>query len=449
MLLAAALSFLAQAFACRPVLADVVELEGDTFAEGVVQTEGDEGISMLTPRGPRKFPKSAVLAVTRGISIYDIFEERRKAADGRDVQAFLRLADWADRHGHQSASRKTLEHVLVLDAANADAHGKLGHVLFEGKWHSSAAGARIQQGFRKVSGRWLGPEEFESGKSRFVQVEGEWFLAEDASLLSRGLPARFPDTDGFRVLRTPRHLVCAGTGEGDADALAALCQAAHSELEKYFGFRPDFLLPVIVFEDRGAFVEYAASHREPWMPLDRVPDGYFHPETRTVYTAFEGSKKTPDVLLHELVHQFEWGAKPQAQVPLWLREGLACFFSVHSFDGNVLKTGLLGKDSGLHYAYLRKLFREGKQWALREVLSPPGSRVADPHFYDHAWSLVYFLEKGAPASMRQGFARYRRTLYSGREGKADPAEEELLSSLGTTMEGLEKEWKRYWKGVFR
>ncbi len=428
--------------------ADVIELLDGSFVEGIVESENRDRVLLRTPVGPRRFPRESVREIARGVSIFDVFDARRKALDTADVPGFLKLAAWVKGLGYDSTARKTLEHVLCLDPDNLAARDGLGHKFVNGKWLTDSDSVMIELGMRRVSGQWLGPAEFESRKDSLALIEGEWFLAEHAALLARGEPARLPDAEGFRVFRTPRYLIRAAIAPEHSESLARLSEALHRALEKYFGAKPAFLLHAVVFRDASAFAEYTSSRREPWMPPDSMPDGYFNPETRTVYTGFGGTARTPGVLAHELVHQFEWGVRPDASPPAWLREGLACFFSVHAFDGKELKTGLLNPESNLHYEYLRKLFRAGKEWPLADVLSPGPGRAADPHFYDHAWSLVYYLENGAPPELKKGFARYRGMVLAGRDSGDPRVSDSLSSCMGSTDEELEKRWKGYWKGVF-
>jgi hypothetical protein len=423
--------------------ADLLCLVDGTFIEGVILRKTPQNLILRTPKGKRTFARSQVARILEGKIIYDIFLERKAVLDARDVEGFLRIASWVEGHGYRSLAGKVRRHVLSLDPENAEARKKLGHVRARDQWFSSPGKLRAAQGFVKVSGRWMAAKDFEKGRKGFVLFGREWFTRADMDILLRGGVVVFPDQGGFSVYRTRHYLLCAQKKLDGVQACAAFAEAALEGLKTQFSGSPPHLFPVVLFQNRKAFDEYLADHREPWIPLAGLPHGLFHPESRTVYLSFfHDWQVTRTVLLHELCHQFEWTVYPKAAPLPWYREGIACFLSQFGLLEGKVTLGLLNRSTNLHFLHLTKLFRSGRAWNLAQVLHPDPARLTDPHFYDHAWSLVYFLKRHASPSVRMAFRKWEKALH-GKEATS------LQAALGSNLAGLEREWRAFLREMAR
>jgi hypothetical protein len=115
---------------------------------------------------------------------------------------------------------------------------------------------------------------------------------------------------------------------------------------------------------------------------------------------------------------------------------------VHRWSEGKLETGLLETEDNLHFIFLGRLFRRNETWSLGRILGPDAAALGDPHFYDHAWSLVTYLARHPEASVRRGFRAYEKSLFES--GKPKPPGG-LCRHLGMGVEELERNWRAFWR----
>lgn len=146
-------------------------------------------------------------------------------------------------------------------------------------------------------------------------------------------------------------------------------------------------------------------------------------------------------LYHEGFHQFLYSAV-EAEVPLWVNEGFAEYFSEAVWNGRRFTTGRVstGRVKVIREAIesrdhipLEKLFRMESDGWLANV------RGGDARLqYAEAWSVVHFL-----CHARDG--RYRRRLLGYIKMLADGTgrTEAFRRSFGTNVERFERAWAKY------
>lgn len=248
-------------------------------------------------------------------------------------------------------------------------------------------------------------------------------LAASLFLLSHAAAARAQDTVWVSV-RTPNFLVVCEAGAAEA-------QGAARRLEQYRAAFARVLAPehfdasattvVVLFRDDSSYA--------PFKPLyhgQTAADvaGYFQPGSEVNYITLawdaERAKGASSTLLHEYVHLLVNNYFRHA--PLWLKEGLAEFYSTArlSADGRSLALGAAP--------------RQRAQALGRQPLMPLAALFAvdsrSPHyfeqgtralFYAQSWALVHQL--AAPgAAGRESVARYLELLAAGAEAGAAFAE---------------------------
>lgn len=146
-----------------------------------------------------------------------------------------------------------------------------------------------------------------------------------------------------------------------------------------------------------------------------------------------------EVLSHEASHQYMCLSTGQTLAPLWLNEGMACFFegAVIRADGEV-QVGLPARQRML---VLPEILDKEPD-ALSQVLSAQGRLPG--LLYPVAWGLVYYLYQHQVAD---GYHPYRRDLKEAlrlvRAGNSDgPAlfQAAVLAPHGLTMEKFRTDW---------
>jgi hypothetical protein len=87
-----------------------------------------------------------------------VYHARAAALASRDVQGWLSLAAWAQKHDLATQAREAYGRVLAVDPMNADAHLALGNVRMGDRWVSGAEANRAR-GLVEFEGMWMSPEE--------------------------------------------------------------------------------------------------------------------------------------------------------------------------------------------------------------------------------------------------------------------------------------------------
>jgi tetratricopeptide (TPR) repeat protein len=239
-------------------------------------------------------------------------------------------------------------------------------------------------------------------------------LAAPLGFVNRPAGAVRPQQAGWVSVRTANFLVEGGAGEAELRRVAALLEAYRAAFSRLFSgeyFDAGVQTAVVVFPDDASYA--------PFKPRigGRVANsvaGYFQPGTDVNYItlARDGDlARDPSTLLHEYTHLLFNNHFRAA--PLWLKEGLAEFYSTArlSADGQRLT---LGEAPEHRRRELRG--RELLPLATLFALDQSSPTYADPLqrnlFYAQSWALVHYLSE-ARGGRGGALARFTDVLAGG------------------------------------
>jgi hypothetical protein len=161
------------------------------------------------------------------------------------------------------------------------------------------------------------------------------------------------------------------------------------------------------------------------------------------------------VVQHEGWHQFSHRVvAPKHPLPIWLEEALAEYFGAGLWTGERLACGAI--DSGWSWGRpktqrpgrlrrVRQRLRVGQFQPMRRMIASTRddwSKQMNVVNYDQVWSMIHFFLHAYNGKYRRNFTDYLDDMIQGRPNL--PAFEERF---GKDMEGLEKEYRRWWLGL--
>jgi len=155
--------------------ADVLKLRDGRQWEGTILSESSQEVVIRTIGGPVTVPRNDIVAISRGPTRQQQYEERRRALAEGDVAGHLALARWCREQNLVAEARTEYEAVLTLDPENAEAHQALGHQQVDGRWLPFAE-AMAARGLVEHDGRWLEPAEAERAEKEqsLREEERQW-----------------------------------------------------------------------------------------------------------------------------------------------------------------------------------------------------------------------------------------------------------------------------------
>lgn len=159
-----------------------------------------------------------------------------------------------------------------------------------------------------------------------------------------------------------------------------------------------------------------------------------------------------EIVRHEALHQYLFYAFPGGDLSVWYNEGHATFM-----EGLELLPGGVRLGEVEHYA--QRVERAAKAGAVplqallkmsyNDFYNGGGTDEGRQRNYALAWSLVYFLRKGAPTDKDARFGavlpRYEAALREGKSG----AEATDAACQGIYPEELEAAWAAFWNSSSR
>lgn len=293
------------------------------------------------------------------------------------------------------------EKAIALDPNHPGARGKLGYILFEGKWVTLAD---LERARKKA-------EEEEREKIRKWE---EWKKAQE-ELRKRQktteTPKNTPEPPGQKKSGIyEKHLGMFRYDEQDRP-----WQQAYVYTSKYYRIKSNTKLEYIkvyaqvldqffdIFRKVFRYQSIPKRKSEIWIYanrkefLDRTGKGtalgFYSLQTRRV-TTYHGrwgkDTNTFTVLAHECTHQFQHlvlGTTSFWKTPIWVIEGLAVFLSTVDLEGKKVKIGGIPKDRLLP---LQRMIRRNKYISIKELIRTPQRNFTGTH-YAHAWGLIYWM----------------------------------------------------------
>jgi len=159
--------------------ADSVFLKSGGEIKGEVVEQRADAVVLEVGPGRITVPMKNVARIVSSTTDLGLYHARAAALASRDVQGWLSLAAWAQKHDLATQARDAYEHVLAVDPTNADAHLALGNVRMGDRWVSGAEANRAR-GLVEFEGMWMSPEE------RQMRLEERAALAQERQAIREG-----------------------------------------------------------------------------------------------------------------------------------------------------------------------------------------------------------------------------------------------------------------------
>jgi hypothetical protein len=230
----------------------------------------------------------------------------------------------------------------------------------------------------------------------------------------------------------------------DAAETGRFAEAAYEQMKKFFQVEPDHKLQVKVFANQQRYQTEIDRLRTVFNLKRRVRDvsGLYYRETACCYLYVRPQEyELHQLLLHEIAHEYHDLIRSWHHVPSldFCDEGIAEYFALHSWDGQILQVGIVPPISSFDHprAALRQLHNT-LQFDLGSVVA--GDTDLD---YPLAWGLVSFLiDQHRPQFniWRQGINNdvEPRVVWQKQFGAVTP---EFLKALETWLQSHAPPWQ--------
>ncbi len=150
------------------------------------------------------------------------------------------------------------------------------------------------------------------------------------------------------------------------------------------------------------------------------------------------SPKTWQVIQHEGFHQFAKSVI-RGDLPTWLNEGMAEYFSHGLFTGDSYYTGLISPE---YLARLQDAMKGKRTKSFNQLMAishDQWNQKLVRENYDQAWSIVHYLVHGEDGRHQAAFAKYIEAL-----GKGQPAAKAWRQAGLPEVNKLEQQWNAWW-----
>jgi len=169
--------------------ADSVFLKSGGEIKGEVVEQRADAVVLEVGPGRITVPMKNVVRIVSSTTDLGLYNARAAALAPRDVQGWLSLGAWAQKHDLATQARDAFEHVLAVDPMNAQAQLALGNVRLGDRWVSEADFNRAR-GLVEFEGRWTTPEDRELAlRERAADAEMR-IAAREADARAREAEAR-------------------------------------------------------------------------------------------------------------------------------------------------------------------------------------------------------------------------------------------------------------------
>jgi tetratricopeptide (TPR) repeat protein len=249
-----------------------------------------------------------------------------------------------------------------------------------------------------------------------------------------------PRKDAWLELRTANFTLFTNAGEHNTRRIATDLERLRDVLAQ---LAPGVALSsptptyIFVFKNAGAFEPYQRTYSG--KPLEA--GGYFLSTQLANYVAINGDRRgdVRAIIYHEYLHYVL--RNQYANLPLWLNEGLAEYYSTFEVAGDEAKIGLPIVE---HVVWLKRnpLIPLTSLFAVDEGSPEYNESSRRGAFYAESWALVHYLISGSPERRHQA-AEYLRLAQAGA-----PPGQIFQQAFGADPATLERELRRYVQGYF-
>jgi hypothetical protein len=238
-----------------------------------------------------------------------------------------------------------------------------------------------------------------------------------------------------------------------ATAMAAHLRRAHAFYEDRFGPLPEEgrrPMRVALFRTREEYLRFGEGVAGAVGHFDAALD-----RCALVWNGTLGETGWP-VAVHEACHHYLRRRHPDARLPSWYSEGVACWFEGlldPTTERNVARLRLRAAQAALAEGDARLdllLAARAEVRTGRLVLDTGDADVPGlppTRFYGLAWSLVHFL--ATDGRHRNAFRRFEMRLFAGRPpaGAEEPLARTLLAEECGDLAALERGWHEHLRGL--
>ena len=202
----------------------------------------------------------------------------------------------------------------------------------------------------------------------------------------------------------------------------------HDRTESLSSKQDDRKLPLYLFSNRDDYIDQGGRQDSA---------GLFDGEHLLAYVGTRPDTRAWHVIQHEAFHQYLTG-KLGDDVPVWLNEGLAEYFSESMYTGDGFVSGVVPP------ARLKRL-QEGLK---NDSMSSVAELIEMSHVrwnaqlrqenYDMAWSLVQFLAHGDGGKYQDGMVRYVQ------EARTERMAARAFDQIFGDAKVMQERWRAYW-----
>ncbi len=150
--------------------ADEVHLRGGGKIVGQIVEETHDAVLIEVGPGRISLPAERVDHIVAGGSPLSVYNQRAARLALSDVDGWLDVGLYAQRHGLKTQALAAFERVLAYSPDNPIAQAAQGNVLQGGRWISEVE-ARSERGFVRYGGRWISKAERDE-EARWRQQSG-------------------------------------------------------------------------------------------------------------------------------------------------------------------------------------------------------------------------------------------------------------------------------------
>ncbi|MEM7234529.1 MAG: hypothetical protein AAF517_20280 [Planctomycetota bacterium] len=143
--------------------ADIVHRKNGGPIEGNVRFDkATKTYHVETPSGVRlQIPADQVSRIEKTKSVGELFRERRRNVDDKDLDGLVKLAIWAREKKYRKGLQDACKDLLRIDPNHEMARRELGWIVFENDWilESDLRKQRKERGLVKFRGEWMKASE--------------------------------------------------------------------------------------------------------------------------------------------------------------------------------------------------------------------------------------------------------------------------------------------------
>ncbi len=336
--------------------------------------------------------------------------------EARTPEPLLEIASWCEQQGKFADMAGVLRQVLKTDSANDTAHRLRGDKQIDGRWSAEEA-ARFEE--QAVVAPFSMPGLSDAQKAALLRLK-------DRDL-------RVAGSTGVFDLQTD-------LADDGVAIYHKLFNGYYRRLKHRFSVWAGGKVDVLVFANRSDFLHY---YRRTIGTGGEHVSGFYSQRLLALHDDVENRDDVLNTARHECTHLVMDLCYEGPDLPLWLNEGMACYFAgeceaaLGNYTAGLLdhvRTAIRGRTEG---AWQRVMLKDRGEFKFED--------------YALSWSFIYFLNTDAHEKKFQQFLGDLRkvlTADTAAEECCAKANELFLTMFGPDLSALEKDWARFFSDTF-